>query len=109
MDLDIGVRLTPPLAELTFSGELDLSEAERVGGAVGQVEAWSCSLVAVDLHDVTFIDCAGIGALVGALLRLDAASSHLWVSGLSPEVSRMMKLTGTDSLFGVSDLVPQGL
>jgi anti-anti-sigma factor len=108
MDLEIGVRLTPPLAELTLKGELDFSSTQRVDWAVGlAASASGCSLVAVDLQDVTFIDCAGIRTLVEARHRLDAACSQLWISGLSPQVSRLMRLTGTDSLFGVSDLVAQ--
>lgn len=108
MDLDIAVRLTSPLAELTLSGEFDLNNVVRVGRAVDlAISAWGCSVVAVDLHDVTFIDGSGLRALVEARRRLDAASVFLWVTGLSPQVARMMKLTRTDSLFGVSDLVLQ--
>ena len=108
MDLEISVRLTPPLAELTLKGELDFSTTLRVDEAVDlAASASGCSLVAVDLHDVTFVDCAGIRTLVQARHRLDAACSHLWISGLSPQVSRMMKTTGTDSVFGVCDLVPR--
>jgi anti-sigma B factor antagonist len=108
MDLEIRVRLTPPLAELTLKGEVDFSNTQRVDSAVDlAASAWGSSLVAVDLQDVTFIDCAGIRTLVQARHRLDAACSYLWITGLSPQVSRMMQLTGTDSLFGVADLVPQ--
>ena len=105
MDLEIAVRLTPPLAELTLRGELDLSNAERVGTAVDQAIAWNCGLVTFDLQDVTFTDCSGIRALVEAHQRLDEAASHMWVIGVSPRVSRMMKLTDTESLLGVADLV----
>jgi len=107
VDLEIAVRLTPPLAELTIRGDLDLSTAERVGCAVDQAISSNCSLVTVDLHDVTFIDCSGIRALVEAHQRLNDVGSHLLVIGLSPRVSRMMKLTATDSFLGVAELVPQ--
>jgi anti-sigma B factor antagonist len=106
MDLEIAVRLTPPLAELTLRGELDLSNAERVGCALGEAVAGNCSIITLDLQDVTFIDCPGISALVEAHDRLNDVSSSLWMTGLSPQVSRMMKLTDTDSLLGVADLVP---
>ena len=107
MDLEIAVRLTPPLTELTLHGELDLSNADRVRRVVDlAASAWGCSVVAVDLRDVTFIDCSGIRALVDAHNRLNDLSSHLWVTGLSPQVSRLLKLTGADSLLGVADLFP---
>lgn len=106
MNLQIAVRLTPPIAELAFSGELDFSDTHRVDQAIDlAASVGGCSVVAVDLHDVTFIDCSGIRTLADARQRLEAASSHLWINGLSPQVSRMMRLTGTDGLFGVADLV----
>ena len=105
MDLEISVRLTPPLAELTLRGELDLSNAERVGTAVDQAIAGNCELVAFDLRGVSFTDCSGISALVEAHQRLDEVASHMWVTELSPRVSRMMKLTDTESLLGVAELV----
>ena len=78
MDLEIALRLTPPLAELTLKGELDSSATQKVDWAFHlATSVWGCSLVAVDLHDVTFIDCAGIRTLVDARQRLETASSHL--------------------------------
>jgi anti-anti-sigma factor len=108
LDLEIAVRLTSPLAELALRGDLDVGTAERMGRVVDQAVCWGSSLVAVDLGRVAFIDCAGIGALVEARHRLNGVSSHMWVTGLSPQVSRLMKLTGTDTLFGVSDLALHG-
>src|SRR3954454_21927203 len=101
MDLNLQLNLsqTPPLAELTIQGELDFATSEKIDQAIDQTAAGGCTLVAVDLHDVTFIDCAGIRALVRARHRLDAGSSHLWVIGISRQVARMMALTGTDALF----------
>jgi anti-sigma B factor antagonist len=106
LDLQIDLSQTPPLAELTVQGELDFATTEKIDQAIDRTTAGGCTLVALDLHDVTFIDCAGISALVKARHRLDAGSSHLWVIGLSRQVARMMALTGTDALFGVSDLAP---
>jgi len=105
LDLDIALRLTPPLAELTLRGELDLSNADRVTSAVDEAVALSCSLITVDLQDVTFIDCSAMWALVEARHRLNDIESDLSVIGLSPQVSRIMNLTGTDSLFRAVDLV----
>ena len=106
MVFEIGTSFTPPVAVLRLRGELDLNTAKAVDWAVDEAVELGCILVGVDLAGVSFIDCAGIGALVGAMHRLSAASSQLCVHRFSPEVSRMMSLTGTDVLFGVSDLAP---
>ena len=107
MDLESAVRLTPPLGELTFRGELDLSTTESVRCVVDQAVASGCSLVTLDLEDVTFIDCSGVRALVEAHQRLNDRACHLWLIGFSPQVSRMLRLTGADGLLGVGDVVPR--
>lgn len=70
MDLEISVRLTPPLAELGLRGELAFDSADKIGWTVEQALRRGCTLVAVDLRGVTFIDCSGIGAFVEAKHRL---------------------------------------
>jgi anti-anti-sigma factor len=106
MVFEIGTSFTPPLAVLRLRGELDLNTVNSIVWALDQALDTGCVLVGVDLAGVSFIDCSGIGALVGAMHRLNAASAQLCVHRVSPEVSRMMKLTGTDVLFGVADLAP---
>jgi len=104
MDFDITASFSHPLALLRPVGELDLDTVRTIDWGVSEAIRRGCSLVGVDLWEVSFIDCSGIGALVEAKSRLEAAGSHLWVTGLSPQVWRIMKLTGTDTLFGVPDL-----
>jgi len=106
MVFEIGTSFTPPLAVLRLRGELDLNTTKSIDWALDEAIEMGCALVGLDLAGVDFIDCSGIGALVGALHRLSAASAQLCVHRFSPEVARMMKLTGTDVLFGVCDLVP---
>ena len=106
MVFEIGTSFTPPLAVLRLKGELDLNTVNAIVWALDEAIDTGCILVGVDLSGVSFIDCSGIGALIGAMHRLNAASAELCVHRVSPEVSRMLKLTGTDVLFGVADLTP---
>jgi anti-anti-sigma factor len=106
MVFEIGTSYTPPLAVLRLRGELDLNTIKAMSWAIDEALEQHCILVGIDLSEVSFIDCSGIGALVEVMHRLSAASAQLCVHRLSPQVSRMMKLTGTDVLFGVSDLAP---
>jgi anti-anti-sigma factor len=103
VDLEVSSSLTPPSAHLTVRGELDLVSADTIDASIDQTAARGCTLVTIGLDEVTFIDGAGIQALVEARHRLDAASSTLSVTGVSRQVARMMKLTGTAAFFGVSD------
>ena len=106
MVFEIGTSYTPPLAVLRLKGELDLNTVKALGWALDEALEQRCILVGMDLSGVSFIDCSGIGALVEAMHRLSTSSAQLCVHRLSPQVARMMKLTGTDVLFGVSDLAP---
>jgi anti-sigma B factor antagonist len=105
VDFEISASLTHPIAMLQVKGEVDLSNADNIGALVDHAIAAGCTLVAVDLYEVAFIDCSAIGALLAAKRRLDAASGHLWVHAFSPQVLRMLQLTATDAIFGLSDLV----
>jgi anti-sigma B factor antagonist len=105
MDFRIDASFTPPLAVLRVRGELDLSTAETLSWSVAQAIERGCGLVLLDLGDVCFVDCSGIGALVEAVHRMDAASAHLSVNRVSPQVARMLELTGTDALFGLRGVV----
>jgi anti-sigma B factor antagonist len=106
MVFEIGTSFTPPVAVLRLKGELDLNTTKAIDWGIEEAVRQDCTLVGLDLSGVSFIDCAGIGALVQALHRLNAASAELCVHRLSPEVARMLKLTGTDVFLGVCDLAP---
>jgi anti-anti-sigma factor len=107
MALEIKMSVTPPLADLTLRGELDVSAVARIGWTVDQALSRGCTVIAMDLRNVTSVDCAGIDALADTRHRLDAVSSHLHVTGRSPQVSRMISLTHTDGLFDAFQLAPQ--
>jgi anti-sigma B factor antagonist len=106
MDLDVRVSCTYPLTTLRVTGEVDLSNADDLVRFVDQAIAVGCTLVEVDLSEVTFIDCHAIGRLLEAKHRVHAASAHLWVHAVSPQVLRMLELTATDATLGLRDRVP---
>src|SRR4051812_6941869 len=106
MDLDVRVSCTYPLATLRVTGEVDLSNADDLVRLVDQAIAAGCTLVEVDLSEVTFIDCHAIGTLLEAKHRLDAVSAHLWVHAVSPPVLRMLEVTATDAVLGLGNRVP---
>jgi anti-sigma B factor antagonist len=50
----------------------------------------------VDLNRVTFIDSAGLGALVGAARRADAHGGSLHAVCARPQTRKLLWLTGVD-------------
>lgn len=78
--------------DLDLSGEQELLEhaARLLGG--GEV-------VDVDLSAVSFIDSSGLGALVRARHLAVDAGRRLRLTAASPQVVRLLELTGVRDLF----------
>lgn len=93
---------------ITVRGEVDLASAPRLRGlisrAIGEANGDSPSVV-VDLGAVEFVDTAGLEMLLERwnALRQFAGSMRLVVR--EGPVTRLLRLTGLDELFG-DDLYP---
>ena len=96
-ELDTDVRAEGGRAVLAVGGEVDVATAERFRSAL--LEAQRSPRVLVDLSAVTFIDSAGVNALVGAYHRVPAGG-ELRVVGLRPNVRRVLEITGLLALLG---------
>lgn len=64
--------------------------------------------VVLDLSKVAFLDSSGLGAVV-AVLKALAPDRKLELSGLTPTVQKVFRLTRMDSIFTIHDVVPDGL
>jgi anti-sigma B factor antagonist len=98
MAFEVKMRVTAPLAVVRVSGELDMSTEGDLLAAVEQATVQGCTLIAVDLSGVEFIDCSALGTLLRSVKVLRRAGGHLVVTAASPQVMRMIHLTGTDWL-----------
>jgi anti-anti-sigma factor len=87
---------------LVLAGELDTSAAAPVGQAgIGLLGHDGCNRLVVDLMDVSFIDCSGIGALI--VLRNAARDLDVPLVILDPSarVVEVLRLTGLEQYFDV--------
>ena len=98
MDLHVASFVTPPFVVLRCEGELDLHTGSRLVRAVDDAVAQGCRMVVLDLAGVSFIDCAGLGAVMTMLTCIQETAGQLVVSAASPQVTRLLRLTGTDRL-----------
>jgi anti-sigma B factor antagonist len=76
-------------------GELDLATA---GGLADWLVTIAGSTVVVDLSDLAFLDCRGLGALVEARNRIDAQGDPFVLTHPAPVVRRMLEVLGLDEL-----------
>ena len=77
-------------------GELDIAAAPHLERMLDHAQIRS-RLVVLDLEDLTFIDIAGLHAIVAASTYARLAGQRLIVLRMSDEVTRLLELTGTAS------------
>ena len=93
-------------AVILVRGELDLATAPQLDAAVASCLDRGYTTVEVDLHDVTFMACAGLNVLLDRRAR--AAGARLAIIRPSPVVARLLTLAGVSALLG-SDGVDDAL
>lgn len=87
--------ITPP-------AELDIASATHLGTQVFEsLSRGDCHLI-VDFAQVRMIDSAGIGVLLSAQKRVDAAGGDLVVTNASEHVRRVFALTGVERSLTIS-------
>ena len=84
-----------------LSGEYDLMRADELQAAL--TESADVAEVVADFSDVSFLDSAGIRALVNAHDWLAERSVVLVVAGASPFVRRVLEVTALDTLIDVRE------
>ena len=82
-------------AVIALPGEIDLTNASEVHGALTRAREGGTAVVVADATGTTFCDCAGVRALIRAHRQATAAGTGLRVaSATSPAVRRILELTG---------------
>jgi anti-sigma B factor antagonist len=93
--LTITVRRERGLEIVAVAGEIDISTVPRLRERLLAL-AEGGQLLVVDLDQVTFIDSAGLGALIGAARRAAAHGGTLHAVCARPQTRRLLWLTGVD-------------
>ena len=75
-------------------GELDLAAVAAVGHELETLREAGWSQLELDLSAVGFMDLAGVRLLLGAFERADAAGGLFLIAAASPQVRRILELTG---------------
>jgi anti-anti-sigma factor len=94
--LDIRLCVDGDGAVLEVNGEVDLATVEQFRAAL--LDAQRSERVVVDLSGVTFMDSAGVNALVGAYHR-KLPNGELRLVGMRSNVQRVFEITGLLALF----------
>ncbi|GLW50372.1 hypothetical protein Stsp02_60330 [Streptomyces sp. NBRC 14336] len=94
----------PQATVVALRGELDLLAAPALTAGLDALTARPVPDLVLDLTDVTFIDCTGLGVLCRARTRALGRHGRLRLVSDSPRLLRLLRATG---LFGVFELYPR--
>jgi anti-sigma B factor antagonist len=93
VNADFQVRREGPAAVIAISGELDLASGPRLEEQLSAVDS-DVTLVVVDLRGLEFMDSTGLSIIVRAHQRLAEHDCELSLVRGSPQVQRLLDLTG---------------
>ncbi|MFF2147006.1 STAS domain-containing protein [Kitasatospora sp. NPDC058190] len=90
---------------LRLHGEVDHGQRADLEEALGRAVKNGLPRLVVDLADLSFCDSTGLNALLSARLDALANSVRLILATPSPQVRRLLEITGADEVFTVRDSV----
>jgi anti-sigma B factor antagonist len=93
--LSIEVRRERDHAIVTAAGEIDIATVARLRERLFELADSGQSII-VDLSQVSFVDSAGLGALVGAAKRAAAHGVTLHAVGARPQIRQLFRVTGLE-------------
>jgi anti-anti-sigma factor len=96
-------------AIVSASGEIDIINAEGLRDVLLTALNAGASALVVDMTSTTFLDSAGVTALVRATRRAAAADAALRLAVTAPSVLRVLNLVGIDRLIEVYPGIPDAM
>ncbi|AEV83145.2 Anti-sigma F factor antagonist [Actinoplanes sp. SE50/110] len=89
---------------LCLIGELDQEETDRLhAGITDLAHRYASAPIHIDATRLTFLDSAGIRALLICRKRLEQAGSRMSMPRVHPHVFQVLQITGLLDVFGVTE------
>lgn len=87
---------------------IDAASAIQFKERMREIVATPSMRVVLDMSNVGFLDSSGLGAVVSVMKALGPIR-RLELSGLTPTVEKVFRLTRMDSVFIIHKVLPEGL
>jgi anti-sigma B factor antagonist len=85
-------------AVVRVSGELDLATGEMLRCAIAEIVTSNLRRVTLDLRELTFVDVAGLRALVDVSEMASVSSAEFRLSAVTDATRRAIRLAGFEEL-----------
>ncbi|WP_327745515.1 STAS domain-containing protein [Streptomyces europaeiscabiei] len=92
---------------VTLRGELDIVTAPSLAARLDALTSGPGPDLVLDLRQVSFIDCTGLGVLCGARNRVKARHGRLRLVTNSSPFLRILRHTGLTGVFDIRSRLPE--
>lgn len=107
--MNLSTRLHDQLLVVTVAEDrIDAARAIQFKERMREIVQTPSERVILDLSSVAFLDSSGLGAVV-AVMKLLGTERRLELSGLTPTVAKVFRLTRMDTVFTIHTSLPEGL
>ena len=97
--MSVKIEISGEVVTAYLDGELDHHAAKAIREEIDRtVERNTPSLLVLDFRDVTFMDSSGIGLVMGRYRLMKGLNGEIHVCNPSPQIEKVMKLSGVDRL-----------
>ena len=86
---------------LPLKGEIDLHVSPVVTASLNAIIEKKPELLVIDLSDVSYIDSAGLAALIQGMQKVEAYGGKFLLSGLQETVRSIFEISRLDQVFQV--------
>jgi anti-sigma B factor antagonist len=83
------------------AGEIDAATVSQFRAVLGELS--ENLRVVIDLSDVTFVDSAGLGALIGGIRRTRELGGDVVLACPRPSMARLLRTTGLDHIVTIAN------
>lgn len=94
-------------AGVRLVGELDLASVPILAACLENLLAVGTRYIRADVSGLSFLDCAGLAALLTAHHAFLRARGTLVITGASAQTRRVMRMSGLDEVLFVAADAPQ--
>jgi anti-anti-sigma factor len=96
-----------PCARLLVVGELDYGTAPRLARLLSDLLDAGYRRIDLDLSRLTFLAAAGLNVFREATTRFDEAGGRLRLTGVTARITRILRITGLDTVLVVQGSDPR--
>ena len=101
LTIDVEELRTAPGAILHCTGQLTRANADLLKTEIVRLLDGQLTQIVLDMTQVSFVDSAGVGAIVAGQKRARAIGGNVALCGLAEDVDRTLRLLRMDKVFGI--------